>query len=730
MFGKKKNKDVDAASTAAVDTPAAPVKVKKKKGGMSSIFKESVMETVMTDFKENDQFIHKENGEDKYVGIMLDTKDIGGLDKKSKKVEAKGQLIECINSGRIKTVITQDLMDEECIVFIPEAFTLNAMDEFSLLTDAKYELCNVYPDGDIECLGKKVTYSEITDILTEDGGHIDDILGSEDDVPEDDLESDALLDDDASAESDTKSDDESDDWDDTGDVDDDDLEAADDDDIPTIDDDGHEIPARKEEPEDVGSYVPPVPNVSNAPEQPVQQNMDAANPQPEETAPETENEIPQEWSEQTIVRKFYSDALGLEISIDPFDAQFMDRNTFVPFEENRPSSWLNDNLNEMSRVANDEMNRMHQNNLFLMRERYFRLISMHCDKIRKDLDINDPTTLYGQMKNQLDEEYQINLQSMDGQIQAQKEELDAAWKQRLQEVGMDAAREAQHKYRERYQPAHEQKVYDIADAVKANIEAEHNYSIHDLNERRRIEASALLDLGISEVLDEVSEMYTECLEAERVRCRELTENMKEFQADYVRDDNNRTAALAEELRQTEKADAVLAEQTQKIRSLSEEYAAKRRESEADIKRLREENQARLADMKVDCEKDIARVKADKEALNKEYHHLLDKYNELNKTKDEEYKARMNEYKDELEAWSEKYDNVVDLHKRNNRIATFFVIATVIAAVAIGFIGGEFTNSKRNVNQQLQAIQQQYQQNNAGAAQDAQQNTQTTEKAEK
>lgn len=730
MFGKKKNKDVDATSTAAVDTPAAPVKGKKKKGGMSSIFKESVMETVMTDFKENDQFIHKENGEDKYVGIMLDTKDIGGLDKKSKKVEAKGQLIECINSGRIKTVITQDLMDEECIVFIPEAFTLNAMDEFSLLTDAKYELCYVYPDGDIECLGKKVTYSEITDIFTEDGGHIDDILGSEDDVPEDDSESDALLDDDASAESEAKSEETDDDWDDIGDVDDDDLEAADDDDIPTIDDDGHEILAQKEEPEDVGSYVPPVPNVPNAPEQPVQQNMDVANPQPEETAPETENEIPQEWSEQTIVRKFYSDALGLEISIDPFDAQFMDRNTFVPFEENRPSSWLNDNLNEMSRVANDEMNRLHQNNLFLMRERYFRLISMHCDKIRKDLDINDPTTLYGQMKNQLDEEYQINLQSMDGQIQAQKDELDAAWKQRLQEVGMDAAREAQHKYRERYQPAHEQKVYDIEAAVKANIEAEHNYSIHDLNERRRTEASALLDLGISEVLDEVSEMYTECLEAERVRCRELTENMKEFQADYVRDDNNRTAALAEELRQTEKADAVLAEQTQKIRSLSEEYAAKRRESEADIKRLREENQARLADMKVDCEKDISRVKADKEALNKEYHHLLDNYNNLSKTKDEEYKARMNEYKDELEAWSEKYDNVVDLHKRNNRIATFFVIAAVIAAVAIGFIGGEFTNSKRNVNQQLQTIQQQYQQNNAGAAQDAQQNTQTTENAEK
>ena len=87
---------------------------------------------------------------------------------------------------------------------------------------------------------------------------------------------------------------------------------------------------------------------------------------------------------------------------------------------------------------------------------------------------------------------------------------------------------------------------------------------------------------------------------------------------------------------------------------------------------------------------------------------------------------MNEYKDELEAWSAKYDDIVDLHKRNNRIATFLAIAAVIAAISFAFTGGEFANSKRNVNQQLQTIQQQYQQNNA----DAQQNTQTTENAEK
>lgn len=712
MFGKKNKKqdvNVSQQSESAVSAAAPDVKTKakKKKSGMSTIFRESVLETVMVDFRDNEAFVHKENGEDKFVGIMLDTKDIGGLDKKSKKVEAKGQLIECINSGRIKTLITEDLMEAECIIFIPEVFTLAAMDEFSLLTDATYELCYVEPNGDVELLGKKITYKEVTDILADDG-HIDDILGS-DEVEEEEEEPDALLQDDVSSDDDADIDplDDFDDFDEDEDIaplDDDD----DDDDVPLLDEDN----ASSERPSSYASQqqtpqleVPPFMG-----QQPVEQPQMEQQPMQDEM----EHAIPQEWTEEAIVRKFYSDELGLEVTTDPFDAQFMQNNTFVPFDENRPSSWMNDNLNEMAKQANDEMNRMHAENLFLMRERYFRLISMHCDKVRKDLDINDPSTLYGQMKAQLDADYAEGLQSMDAQISAQKEELEAAWKQRLQEVGMDAAREAQHKYRERYQPAHDQKIYDIADAVKANVDAEYRYGIHDLNERRRTEASSLLDLGISEVLDEISSMYISVLEDERVRYRELAENMREFQNDYLQHDIARTNALQEELRQSEKADAVLAEQTAKIRQLSDEYAAKRRELTAEIESLRQDNKARLEMMQKDCDRDVQKVLDDKAALHDQYDKLLEKYKSLDAEKDEQYKARMNELHSELEAWSDKYDHIVEVHQKSNRVAILCVIAAMIAAISIGFIGGAFANSKHNVKQQLQAIQQQYDNNDAAS----------------
>src|SRR5699024_4768797 len=86
-----------------------------------------------------------------------------------------------------------------------------------------------------------------------------------------------------------------------------------------------------------------------------------------------EQTVPGEISDQVMVRKFYSDELGLEVTSEPFDAQFMQGNPYIPFPEDRPAGWVNEQLNEMSREANLELARMHQDNLWQMRERYFKL---------------------------------------------------------------------------------------------------------------------------------------------------------------------------------------------------------------------------------------------------------------------------------------------------------------------------------------------------------------------
>lgn len=705
MFGKKKADAVASEQDVAVNNTATETtKVKKKKNGMSQIFRESVFETVLSDFKNNEQFIHVENGENKYVGLTLDANDVGGLDKKSRRDEAKGSIIECINSSRIKTYITSDLLDEECLIIIPDVMTLAAMDEFSLLTDTPYELCYVDDRGDIELLGVKTTYNEICQILADDG-NIDDILGDANDV--EDVEVDPILEDAVPSMESTLAENV------TAAMADDDVPSEDaisvEDEIPSLDDNVDDIESLDDEieplPDEDGS-ISIVNDQYQAAPQNVEYDVPAQEmPMEQPVEDEVENEIPADWTQETLMRKFYADDLGLEVTTDPFDAQFMVNNTFVRFDENRPEGWINNHLNEMAREANDEMERLHQNNLFLMRERYFRLISMQCDRIVKDLDVNNPETQYGQMKYQMQEDHVESVNDIDALTAQQKDELEIAWKQKLQEVGIDAAREAQRKYRERYGSQHEQKIYELRQVIQANVEAEYQYQLHDLNERRRTEASQLLDLGITEVLDEVADMYVSAVEDERVRYKELQENMRVFRDDNLQNDIARSNALAEDLRQNNRADQVLAEQTAKIRSLTDEYNQKKKDLNDEISKLRADNQARLDEMRADNQKDLNRERADREKLQDQYNELLRSYENLDEKKNREFEARMNTMKDEIGAWEEKFDHVVEVHKKNNIISTFLVVAAVIAAVAIGFIGGEYVNSSRSVKQQTQAIQQ-------------------------
>ena len=699
MFGKGKKKEKPVDDTSVVsDAPVKTKKKKKKRGGMGDVFHESVVETANVMFDANDEFKITVGGKELYVGLYLKLEDVGGFDKKSAKDEAKGQIIECINSGKIHTLITADLIEKECMVIIPDSFSIEMMDEFSLLTDAPYHYCYVAPSGEITETDIPATYKQAMAVLNGEMS-IQEVLGLQDDEEEEESVQDEYYDDD-------------------------DLDDESDDDIPDIDapaedvsnDDFDNRAAQMQANNDVIPSSNPQDDVTPLPQQDTYQQEEAA---VEEQPAEPEVTIPPDWTKDAVIRHFYSDELGLEISTEPFDAQFMHQNTYTPFDENRPSDWLNDQLNEMSRDANVEMERLHNNNLFVMRERYFRLISMHCDRIRADLDIHDGKTQYGQMYSQLMQSKVDELSNVDHTVSAKKQEMEAVWNQQLEEVGEAAAADAKRKYRERYGMQHSKDISNLEVIVKSDIEADFKEQEFELQQQRRMEASKLLDLGITEVLDEISDAYTSTLKEEHARYTELWNNMLRF-----RDDNRQASiahanALAEELRQTDKADAVLAEQTARMRMMTDDFEQKKRDLTDEIARIHDENKVRLAEMKHDTDARIARVEEEKAELQKQFDDLLVNYQTLDAKKAQEYEARMAEVRDETRSWEMKCNHVMELHKRSNLTSTFLLIAGIIAALAIGFIGGEYINVSNNVKKEQAQIISQYQQMQ-------QQNADTTE----
>lgn len=680
MFGKKRKQKNDAP---AAEITAPQVKVKKK-GGMSQIFRESVFESVLEILKNNEQFVTMSDGKPLYVAMALDVVNIGGLDKKSKKDEAKGMIIESINSGHFKTYITEECLDQNILIIIPEPATLLAMDEFSLLTTAKYELCTIDEKGDIVLTGVPVTYEIILDLVNSDG-HVTQLLSNSDDEEEYE-EDDAVLDDEPVSDDSESSIVEDEDGDDEiPDVNDSDVDDDIDSDAEELEDSSSNFGTIPVD-ESVSDFDIPQETVS------YETNMES------EVEQESEDIVPGSMTDEAVVRRFYASDLGLEVVTDPFDIQFIKNNDFIPFDTNRPESWLNNHLNEMSRDANVQMERLREMNLFKMRERYFKLMAMQCDRIQQDLDINDSSTQYGMLYQTIKDERENQIANMNAAVAKQKNVLNENWKETLRQVGMAAARQAQNQYKERYQRQYEDQLFNIENGIKASIEAEYTDDVNELNRRRREEAAAMLDLSITETLDEISDMYMGCLKEEQEVYEQLRQNMREFVDNNRKNDIARAQAISDELRNSTEIENLMAAQEQKIKLIQDEYAAKKEELTSELNRMRNETEARIKSYQADADRDIKRVESEKSELKKQYEQLLERYQNLDKDKDRQYAQRLAEKDDEITAWKSRNDHSEEVHKRNWIVAIFIMAIITVAVASVGFISGTMVKTSRQTNQ--------------------------------
>lgn len=679
MFGKKKKASEEAQNQTAVETSAAeststgaePAKKRKKKEMVSSVIKESVLEKIMEEFQANKQFVsHTEDGEVAYVGLLLKTDDIGGLSLKTNKDEAKGSIVENINSGRIKVYASKELLDNESFVIIPDALTVDAMQEFGIL-DIEYDLVKVTEDGAVHPVNATITLKEVANILADDSIMIDDLLdsGEEDAVEE--------------------------------------TEEVPDEEIP---EEEETIP--EEEPEPVPTPVEETPVFDE--EEPVPEYDESV---PDEEIPEEPDEVPAEEEPQeedtvfsqkdlteAITRRFYSDDLGLEVTTEPFDQQFIHNNLFVPFAENRDAGWLNNYLNDMSKQANQELYRMHQQNLVQLRNDYFTMVSLGAQEIVADCDYTSSATTFGETAQLYEDAKEEALSNISDTIAMEKDRINGEWDEKLEAIGEAAAANAKQQYRERFGRQHEDEIYHIEPNIRDRIESEYNENMRKLHEDRKATAQKKLDAFIHEALQKSAEQRIKMLEAENVRYKEWQATMQQFVDENRKDEIARSQALAEELAQSKKADAVLAEQTEKLRNISAEFDNKKRELLHELDAAEQRRKTELAELQKKHEDYVAELKNRNKMLQEQFDNLMKDYTMLDERKRQENEARINELKNEVASWSDKCDHIVQVHKHSNIISGFLAMAAVIAAIAIGFVAGEYVNvTGSKVNTQSEII---------------------------
>lgn len=682
---------------------------KKRNETMASVLSESVVEALIEEFSQNDLFVGTYENSKAYIGLFFNTADIGGLSKKTNKDEAKGAFVEQIKSGRIKALITPKLLDDNSMVIVPDAITIEAMSEFSMLSDVDFKVCYVTPDCKIILTDKTAKISDCEYILQSDvkaedvffkndepaapelpvtdnarqeqgqeqnnDGH--DIVSHSEDLPDgsDAFEGDEILDPVSTDISDEELTDES--------VDDMDIDA---DEQSDFNDDDYN-------PEDF---------ISDTDEHDDNDVVD-------DESGADEDIIPDEAVEATVIRKFYSSELGLEITADPFDLQFTGIDTYVPFAEDRGEGWLNGYLSNMSKDANTEMQRMHKENMASLRKTYLSLLSLYCEDVQKQLDINDESTRYGQINNGLKAQRIDAKKNVDKEVIKRKQALETAWNEKLKRVGEDAAHMAERQYRERFGEAHDAEMYRIESTLNQEIEDSYQDAVRMMNTDRQNEARKLLDYGINSVLKEVTNMYDTMVNEEQTRYKELQQGMLDFIDSNRKDEVARIETLKAEQERNSKVQRVMQEYNERINTMKAEFDANRSVLKGELDNIQRDNAARLKQNQQDYESRLQDAKVQNESLQKRLDDLLNRYSDIDKLKDMEYSTRIKELTNERDSWKDKCSHDADIHKRSNMTAVFLTIIAVIAAIAIGFIAGYAISSSKTADA-VASISQAYVQN--------------------
>lgn len=174
MFGRKKNKQAKAN--------------KKKRGffhnadndKLSSVIDETTPNSVLDIFDAQPKLAATVNGENKYIGLMLNADDpkIGGINKTRRKDDTIGDLIEAINQDRLQVYAPAELLDENKLIIIPTLKTLTTMSEYNVLTNdnLKYTIALISTNGDIGLTQATINFDEMQRFMNDPDVKGDDLL--------------------------------------------------------------------------------------------------------------------------------------------------------------------------------------------------------------------------------------------------------------------------------------------------------------------------------------------------------------------------------------------------------------------------------------------------------------------------------------------------------------------------------------------------------------------------
>lgn len=704
---KKKKEQSEATEEVVAEEENKPVrKAKKPAEYLSTVVSESTSQGAIDVLKGNPNYALPDD--QSWIMLGLDVDSIGGLGKKHSNNEAKGSIIELIESDQIQTVVTGEMLDEEFLGIIPNETTLDRMSEYSLLTEAGYSWVRVAEGSssnslqvdpvDSDSFGK-VDYKTALNIARGSVSLANEIpsvwaeYGGEDDMDEETSDQETSDSPEGSEESENA--DAADDASEDQDVDDQSQDSSpqaldlSDEDAPDLgaepQDIDYEAMASGDEPDD--SLMDDEP-ASSAPV------AFDANPDAEEQAYEPDSyqeyvetnrdrEVTEDEVRDTIARRFLSSELNLEVDTAEFEKVFNTSAPTITIDlDEQSTDWLGNKLRTMADSANAELRRLHADNINAMRESFVGAMSIHSEETMKYVSMEGDTK-YAQLKDEIDLQQAKAESEMEKQRSARIQEITKEFNDAAEEAAMAAATQARHRFNQRHEAANQRRRDEVQKEIAAENQEAHAQRMSDLLTMRSSAASSFMSIGATRILSSLADQHEANRAAEQELMREWNAKILEFLDDNRKNDIARADTLAEQLERDNSIEALRSEHAAEIERMRVDQQVALEKAQSDLEKVQQATNAELDRREVDHRHALEVEQAKTRASEERAESLADQLTQLEPTIREQFQDQVEALKAQNMSFQDNASHVNEMQTKNNLMTMLLVVAVGLMGIVAG-----------------------------------------------
>ena len=699
MFKFLKSKKNNPESPQGLEQSVAPalsgkdLEIKRKKsrknGFMSVIPETSVEEVFNKDFKPNTAFIAEYNGVTCYFGFIIKADDSRVINKKSLNDDNVGIFIKQIQETSIVICENQALLDEEKIFISPTQLGMTIMDEILYLKQIPFYIAYITDIYDIVDTGVETNFNEVFSILNGDADisvFVNKLKGNAESATEkedEEIENADDISEDVSEEEDT---------DDDADSSDEPYMAEDFD----FDNTPTESEGESDESEGEDDFLDDASDLYSD-EEPVNELYDADDEDEEKAqlindeTVETEPVFNADDFKKAVSFEFFTGDLDLKVSTDHFDALFLHWNEYNRFPTDREDGWINKRLNELSKEANHELAELHNNNLLKLREKYKYHVNNAAQEVAKAFDLNNPDGDIGKKKAELDKWFKEREKELPDAIVERRKQINKEYEEECEKYVKASADSARRSYQERNAPLHKDRIESVDSEVRKELRIEFEEKLRDINEERRIGAKREFDDYLTDVQKGISKDYALIVDDETKVYKSWRDKMARYVDENRKDEAINNKVRLEELTQTTIADKVREEMQHKLDVDHKLFESKLEAHKKDLEMLKSTYEEKLELNRSEVESERVRFDKDRESLRADLENMTNRYQLAKDEIGKEFEARLKQAEDDKIAWSNKYDTLVAMHKKNNGLYIALAGVAIIASLAFGTIIGSYIN---------------------------------------